>query len=142
MAAQSVPISSARASSRFRAVCNGPFVAASGITAFIHITSNQKGPRTPFALALVNTIIPTARRFAMLHLADRNIHDRKQWKYHGIRIVVRLRVDQYRANTGHEPGRRHHAGALWRRETEPAPVILPKRKPSPPPWAGRERTTS
>jgi len=45
----------------------GLIVAVSGITAFIHITANQKGPRPLFVLALVNTIIPTVLLLAMLH---------------------------------------------------------------------------
>ena len=46
----------------------GLVVAVSGITAFIHITANQKGPRPLFVLALVNTIIPTVLLLAMLKL--------------------------------------------------------------------------
>jgi hypothetical protein len=46
----------------------GLVVAVSGITAFIHITANQKGPRPLFALSLVNTIIPTVLLLAMLQL--------------------------------------------------------------------------
>ncbi|MBI3528703.1 MAG: hypothetical protein HY067_12120 [Betaproteobacteria bacterium] len=45
----------------------GLVVAVSGITAFIHITANQKGSRPLFALALVNTIIPTVLLLVMLH---------------------------------------------------------------------------
>jgi len=45
----------------------GLVVAVSGITAFIHVTANQKGPRPLFALSLVNTIIPTLLLIAMLH---------------------------------------------------------------------------
>ena len=45
----------------------GLVVAVSGITAFIHVTANQKGPRQLFALSLVNTIIPTVLLIAMLH---------------------------------------------------------------------------
>ncbi len=45
----------------------GLIVAVSGITACIHVTANQKGPRPLFALALVNTIIPTVLLLAMLH---------------------------------------------------------------------------
>lgn len=45
----------------------GLVVAVSGITAFIHVTANQKGPRPLFALSLVNTIIPTVLLIAMLH---------------------------------------------------------------------------
>lgn len=46
----------------------GLVVAVSGITAFIHITANQKGPRPLFALSLVNTIIPTVLLIVMLRL--------------------------------------------------------------------------
>ena len=45
----------------------GLIVAVSGITAFIHVASNQPGSRALFALALVNTIIPTVLLLAMLH---------------------------------------------------------------------------
>ena len=45
----------------------GLVIAVSGITAFIHVTANQKGARTLFALSLVNTIIPTVLLLAMLH---------------------------------------------------------------------------
>ena len=44
----------------------GLIVAVSGITAFIHVAANQQGPRALFALALVNTIIPTVLLLAML----------------------------------------------------------------------------
>jgi|GEM_PF-1818770 hypothetical protein len=44
----------------------GLVVAVSGITAFIHVTANAGGPRLLFALALVNTIIPTVLVLAML----------------------------------------------------------------------------
>jgi hypothetical protein len=37
----------------------GLVVGASGITAFFHVTANEKGPRRWLALALVNTIVPT-----------------------------------------------------------------------------------
>ena len=37
----------------------GLVIGASGITAFFHITANDKGPRRWLALALVNTIVPT-----------------------------------------------------------------------------------
>lgn len=46
----------------------GLVVAVSGITAFIHITANQKGSRPLFALSLVNTIIPTVLLIVMLQL--------------------------------------------------------------------------
>jgi hypothetical protein len=44
----------------------GLVVAVSGITAFMHLAANQKGPRRLFALSLVNTIIPTVLLLAML----------------------------------------------------------------------------
>jgi len=44
----------------------GLVVAVSGITAFIHVTAAQTAPRMLFALALVNTIIPTVLVLAML----------------------------------------------------------------------------
>ena len=44
----------------------GLVVAVSGITAFIHFMANQQEPRPLFALALVNTIIPTVLLLAML----------------------------------------------------------------------------
>jgi hypothetical protein len=44
----------------------GLVVAVSGITAFIHITANQKGSRPLFVLSLVNTIIPTVLLIVML----------------------------------------------------------------------------
>ena len=44
----------------------GLVVAVSGVTAFIHVAANQKGPRRLFALSLVNTIIPTVLLLAML----------------------------------------------------------------------------
>jgi hypothetical protein len=44
----------------------GLVVAVSGITAFIHVTADQIAPRPLFALALVNTIIPTVLLLAML----------------------------------------------------------------------------
>ncbi|MEO8164060.1 MAG: hypothetical protein ABI619_01560 [Betaproteobacteria bacterium] len=44
----------------------GLIVAVSGITAFMHFTTNQQGPRLLLALALVNTIIPTVLLLAML----------------------------------------------------------------------------
>jgi hypothetical protein len=37
----------------------GLVVGASGITAFFHVTANEKGPRRWLAFALVNTIVPT-----------------------------------------------------------------------------------
>ena len=37
----------------------GLVVGASGITAFFHVTANEKSPRRWLALALVNTIVPT-----------------------------------------------------------------------------------
>ena len=37
----------------------GLVVAVSGITAFVHATAMQKGPRRYFVLSLINTIIPT-----------------------------------------------------------------------------------
>ena len=37
----------------------GMVVGASGITAFFHVTANEKGPRRWLVLALVNTIMPT-----------------------------------------------------------------------------------
>ena len=46
----------------------GLVVAVSGITAFIHLAVNEKGPRPLFALSLVNTIIPTVLLLAMLQL--------------------------------------------------------------------------
>jgi len=46
----------------------GMVVAVSGITAFIHLSVNEKGPRPLLALALVNTIIPTVLLLAMLKL--------------------------------------------------------------------------
>ena len=44
----------------------GLVVAVSGITAFIHISANQKGSHPLYALSLVNTIIPTVLLLAML----------------------------------------------------------------------------
>jgi Na+/pantothenate symporter len=46
----------------------GLVVALSGITAFIHAAAYQQGPRALFALALVNTIIPTVLLLAVLQL--------------------------------------------------------------------------
>jgi len=46
----------------------GMVVAVSGITAFIHLSVNEKGPRPLLALSLVNTIIPTVLLLAMLKL--------------------------------------------------------------------------
>lgn len=46
----------------------GLVVAVSGVTAFIHVTANQKGPRPLFALSLVNTIIPTVLLLSLLQL--------------------------------------------------------------------------
>ncbi|HEX4985945.1 MAG TPA: hypothetical protein VFV71_07725 [Burkholderiales bacterium] len=37
----------------------GMVVGASGVTAFFHVTANEKGPRRWLAFALVNTIVPT-----------------------------------------------------------------------------------
>lgn len=45
----------------------GLVVAVSGITAFVHITANQKGPPPLFALSLVNTIVPTVLLLVLLH---------------------------------------------------------------------------
>jgi len=44
----------------------GLVVGASGITAFFHVTANEKGPRRWLALALVNTIIPTVLLLVLL----------------------------------------------------------------------------
>ena len=44
----------------------GLVVAVSGTVAVIQLTADQKGPRQLFALALVNTIIPTVLLLAML----------------------------------------------------------------------------
>jgi hypothetical protein len=44
----------------------GLVVALSGVTAFIHAAGHQQGPRALFALALVNTIIPTLLLLAVL----------------------------------------------------------------------------
>jgi hypothetical protein len=44
----------------------GLVVAVSGVTAFIHVIANQKGPRRLFALSLVNTIVPTLLLFVLL----------------------------------------------------------------------------
>jgi hypothetical protein len=46
----------------------GLVIAVSGITAFIHLAAQQKGPRPLFALSLVNTIIPTVLLLALLQL--------------------------------------------------------------------------
>jgi hypothetical protein len=46
----------------------GLVVVVSGATAFIHLTSNQKGSRPLLALSLVNAIIPTVLLLAMLQL--------------------------------------------------------------------------
>lgn len=46
----------------------GLVVAVSGITAFIQVTANEKGPRLLFALSLVNTIVPTLLLLTMLQL--------------------------------------------------------------------------
>ncbi len=43
----------------------GLVVGASGITAFFHVTANDKGPRRWLALALVNTIVPTLLLIAL-----------------------------------------------------------------------------
>ena len=45
----------------------GLVVGVSGITAFFHITANEKGPRPLFALSLVNTIVPTVLLLVLLH---------------------------------------------------------------------------
>ena len=37
----------------------GLVVGASGITAFFHVTANEKGPRRWLVFSLVNTIVPT-----------------------------------------------------------------------------------
>jgi len=44
----------------------GLIVAVSGLTAFLHVTAIQTGPRSLYALSLVNTIIPTVLLLAML----------------------------------------------------------------------------
>lgn len=44
----------------------GLVVAVSGITAFVQVTANEKGPRPLFALSLINTIIPTVLLLTML----------------------------------------------------------------------------
>ncbi|HWB46110.1 MAG TPA: hypothetical protein VG900_11775 [Hyphomicrobiaceae bacterium] len=44
----------------------GMVVGASGITAFFHVTANEKGPRRWLALALVNTIVPTLLLLVLL----------------------------------------------------------------------------
>ncbi len=44
----------------------GLVVAVSGVTAFLHAVSNEKGPRNLFVLSLVNTIIPTVLLMALL----------------------------------------------------------------------------
>jgi hypothetical protein len=44
----------------------GLVVAGSGITAFFHLTANDKGPRRWLALALVNTIVPTILLLVLL----------------------------------------------------------------------------
>jgi hypothetical protein len=44
----------------------GLVVAVSGVTAFLHAASNEKGPRPLFVLSLVNTIIPTVLLLALL----------------------------------------------------------------------------
>jgi len=46
----------------------GLVVAVSGVTAFLHAVSNEKGPRNLFVLSLVNTIIPTVLLLALLQL--------------------------------------------------------------------------
>jgi hypothetical protein len=46
----------------------GLVVGVSGVTAFIHAVSNEKGPRNLFMLSLVNTIIPTVLLLALLQL--------------------------------------------------------------------------
>jgi hypothetical protein len=44
----------------------GMVVGASGITAFFHVTANEKGPRRWLALALINTIVPTLLLLVLL----------------------------------------------------------------------------
>lgn len=44
----------------------GLVVASSGITAFLHLIANQKGPQVWFVLSLVNTIIPTVLLLTLL----------------------------------------------------------------------------
>ena len=44
----------------------GMVVGASGITAFFHVTANEKGPRRWLAFALVNTIVPTVLLLVLL----------------------------------------------------------------------------
>ena len=46
----------------------GLVIAVSGVTAFIHAVSNEKGPRHLFVLSLLNTIIPTVLLLALLQL--------------------------------------------------------------------------
>jgi hypothetical protein len=44
----------------------GLIVAVSGVTAFLHAVSNEKGPRNLFVLSLINTIVPTVLLLALL----------------------------------------------------------------------------
>jgi hypothetical protein len=44
----------------------GLVMAVSGVTAFFHATTDHKGPRRWFALALVNTILPTLLLLVMM----------------------------------------------------------------------------
>jgi len=44
----------------------GLVVGSSGITAFFHVTANEKGPRFWLVLALINTIIPTVLLVVLL----------------------------------------------------------------------------
>jgi hypothetical protein len=44
----------------------GMVVGASGITAFFHVTADEKGPRRWLALALINTILPTLLLLVLL----------------------------------------------------------------------------
>lgn len=46
----------------------GLVIAVSGVTAFIHAVSNEKGARILFVLSLVNTIIPTVLLLVLLRL--------------------------------------------------------------------------
>jgi hypothetical protein len=46
----------------------GLVVAVSGVTAFLHATDQIGGPRTYYALALFNMIVPTASLLAMLYM--------------------------------------------------------------------------
>ena len=46
----------------------GLVVAVSGVTAFLHATDQLGGPRTYYALALFNMIVPTASLLTMLYM--------------------------------------------------------------------------